>query len=583
MQDASQAQPTPDRERFRALTERWKQHSKRGVSIALKIGAMVTSVFLLSAIATSVAVAWLNQNARISETRFRARSTAYDLSQLYLNAAKAHGSITLAGVRLVLDNWFLDDSATQDLAWAYILDTEQKVVAGYVRANLIDGLNDSSSDEEIRKIFLGGTLKHDDFLSVQSELTKGEQRLGRISIGYSLAHIRRDFREQLWIAVFVGFLAAFLLALLMSIFLRGLVLTPLRQLAFAMEDVRRGRFDSRAPVVRQDEIGALTETFNYMMHGLEEREQLEDAFQRYASRQLLEKIMSSGHQLLLSGETRRVTVLFSDIRGFTSMSERLLPEQVVGGLNEYFTEMVEVVFRHDGFINKFLGDAMMAVWGAPFEHDQPELRAVRAGVEMLEALRQLNIRRAERGESQLEIGIGINTGFAVAGNIGHVERMEYTVIGDAVNIAQRIEGQTKKLGHPLLVAEETFAVVADIVVAEELPTLMVKGKEMPLKLFGVSALKTSSPPLPQAAFVDVEVVTTAVTVVQPASTSPIRSAVDSSTSSANEQSDADAEIGSEFQSTLETVQDVSADIDVTTMLLSPLPLSEPKPDDPDVK
>ncbi len=486
-------------ESFESLTGRWRATRKRSVSIRTLVTAVVVAIFFVSAAALTFYVAWLNQSSRTDEAYLRARATAAILAQLYADAAQTHGYgfQDLGGIKVILENWFSAGSADKDLAWAFVRDDQGKVVVGQLRAHLVKPPSLDASDAELRAWFFAedthpdqGFIKH--VVNLERDQDGQRARYAEIKIGYSLARIRADFFRQLLISALLGLVGVVLLSLALLWFLRRLVLNPLKDLAESMDEVRRGHLDARAPVRRNDEIGALADTFNYMVVGLAEREQLADAFQRYVSKQILDKIMETGEQLQLRGETRKVTVLFSDIRGFTSMSEKLLPEQVVSGLNEYFTDMVDVVFRHDGFINKFVGDAMMAVWGAPFDQDHQELRAVRTAVEMIDALVDLNRRRGERGEQPLAIGVGIGTGFAVSGNLGHVERMEYTVIGDAVNVAQRIESQTKKVGHTVLVSEATYHAVAEHVVAEELPTMVVKGKQEPLKLFAIKALREES-------------------------------------------------------------------------------------------
>lgn len=199
-------------------------------------------------------------------------------------------------------------------------------------------------------------------------------------------------------------------------------------------------------------------------------------------------------EINLQGENRTATVLFSDIRSFTSISERLTPPQVVAMLNEYFSAMVEVVIRYDGVVNKFIGDALMAIYNVPVPQSRPELRAVCTALDMIASLGRLNAAREARGDPALEVGIGINTGPVVAGNIGHRQRLEYTVIGDAVNLAQRIESQTKLSGHPVLISASTYRAVADAVEAEALEPVQVKGKAQPIALYAVRSLRAEARP-----------------------------------------------------------------------------------------
>ena len=152
-----------------------------------------------------------------------------------------------------------------------------------------------------------------------------------------------------------------------------------------------------------------------------------------------------------------MTILFTDIRSFTTISETMDPQNLVGLLNEYFTEMVAIVMDEDGVVDKYIGDAIMAVFGAPVPKPDDAVNAVRAAVRMRRALRDLNERLVSRGLSPLRTGIGIHTGEVVAGNIGSERRMEYTVIGDAVNLASRLESSTKELGVNVLISEDTYA------------------------------------------------------------------------------------------------------------------------------
>lgn len=196
---------------------------------------------------------------------------------------------------------------------------------------------------------------------------------------------------------------------------------------------------------------------------------------RYFSPNVVQRLLESAENA--EPESRTITVLFSDIRDFTSISEQLTPSQVVNMLNEYHTVMVEAVFRHGGTLDKFIGDGLMAYFGAPFSDEQHASNAVLCAKQMLAELKNLNDTRAEKGEQALQIGIGINSGDAVIGNIGSANiRLDYTAIGDTVNLASRLETLTKTMGCEILVSETTRKAVGDAEQFKQLESASVKGK-----------------------------------------------------------------------------------------------------------
>jgi adenylate cyclase len=205
-----------------------------------------------------------------------------------------------------------------------------------------------------------------------------------------------------------------------------------------------------------------------------ERRRFRDSFARYLSRDVMAKVLADAPTL--RGERREVSILFSDLRGFTTLSEQMQPERIAAHLNEYFDAMTNAIFAHRGMINDFVGDAVMAVFGAPVADPEHAANAVQSAVDMSRALDALNERWEKAGLPSLRMGIGIHTGFVFAGNVGGRDRIKYTVIGDPVNVASRVEGLNKDLGTTILITEETLAALGDRVRVRDCGPMAVKGR-----------------------------------------------------------------------------------------------------------
>lgn len=218
-----------------------------------------------------------------------------------------------------------------------------------------------------------------------------------------------------------------------------------------------------------------------------ETEFIKDSFSKYVTRQVVEKILSDKGQIKLHGERQHVTVLFADIRGFTKLAERMEPEDVVNLLNRHFDRVVDIIFKYAGTLDKYIGDNVMAVFGAPIKSDNDEEKAVMAAVEMQSEIEKFNRSNKSEAHAIISVGIGINTGEAVVGNIGSEKRMDYTVIGDTVNVADRI--QSSALGGEILISASTYKKIKGIFMCHELPPLAAKGRQNPISVFKVIGIK----------------------------------------------------------------------------------------------
>jgi adenylate cyclase len=261
---------------------------------------------------------------------------------------------------------------------------------------------------------------------------------------------------------------------------------PVGHLRDRMNDVGAGQLDVQARIDGLDTFGELSSSFNHMVDGLKQRELLKETFGRYVTQQVADEILAG--RVRLGGERRTATVLFSDIRGFTTLSEQLTPEEVVAFLNEFLEMMVDCVLEHGGVLDKFIGDAVLAVFGVPVSRGSVEAdarAAVACARAMGERLAVLNEARVAAGKAPIRIGIGVHTGELVAGNIGSPRRMQYTVIGDTVNVGSRLESLTKDHHRRTLLSGATAGLVGDSVPLVALGTATVRGRQEPLALFGL--------------------------------------------------------------------------------------------------
>ena len=261
------------------------------------------------------------------------------------------------------------------------------------------------------------TRGSDTIYDIAVSIISREGKLGEAHIGLSqtvVDEVIRDVRQKiLYLAVGALFLGG-----LGALGLSSVLVKPIKLLAKGVKSIGDGNFHQRIDIKRRDEIGELTTAFNDMAKGLEEREFIKDTFKKFVHTDIVDDLLKNPEKIKVGGERKKVTVLFTDIRGFTTISEKISPEEVVAMLNEYFTNNLKVVNSFGGVLDKFIGDAMMIIFGVPFEAKDDTLRAVKTGIFMRKAIRDLNIQRMRLGKFPIQMGIGINTGYVIAGNVG---------------------------------------------------------------------------------------------------------------------------------------------------------------------
>ncbi|MEM7712598.1 MAG: GAF domain-containing protein [Cyanobacteria bacterium P01_A01_bin.68] len=229
-----------------------------------------------------------------------------------------------------------------------------------------------------------------------------------------------------------------------------------------------------------------------VLEDISQEKRLKTTMYRYLNPHVAEQVMALGEDGLMVGERKEVTILFSDIRGYTTLTENLGAAEVVSLLNQYFETMVEAVFNYEGTLDKFIGDALMAVFGAPLPLTENHAwRAVQAALDMRHRLKEFNERRIVQEQPQIKIGIGVSSGEVVSGNIGSRKRMDYTVIGDGVNLSSRLEGTTKEYGCDIILSEFTYQLCSERVVVRELDKIRVKGKHQAVKIYELIGDRTT--------------------------------------------------------------------------------------------
>ena len=345
------------------------------------------------------------------------------------------------------------------------------------------GFKEILSDKQKRIIsyMSGGKLAYD-----ISTPVGGVEKLGYVHIGIDSSIIdkvvgatRNKIQLMTIIGLIIGAIGAFIISTMQ--------VRPILMLVSGVKAIGEGKLDQKIEIKRKDEIGDLTDAFNDMAKGLQEKEFIRQTFQKLVHKDVVNELLSNPDMVKVGGERKKATIIFTDIRGFTPLSESLKPEDLIGLVNGYFKQLLPIIDRNGGVLDKFIGDAMMIVFGAPIEKDDDAMRAVRTGLEMQQKLNEMKKEKEKEGRKTIVMGIGINTGYVVAGNVGSQDRMEYTVLGDVVNVASRIEGQSRT--GEVMISEETYNEVRDFVkVSGEVEQVSLKGKSKPMNIYTVEKI-----------------------------------------------------------------------------------------------
>jgi adenylate cyclase len=309
------------------------------------------------------------------------------------------------------------------------------------------------------------------------------KKLGEAHVGVSIDFIEKDVRHERSgiIAITV---AVIVFGIAIAVFFGFRFSRPIARLVCATREIGKGNYQHRIELARRDELGNLAAAFNQMNQELWMKSLMQESFGKYVGAHILNIIMENPEKSWLKGRRQEATILFCDIRGFTSYSESKEPEAIVDQLNEYFEIASSAILRHAGYVDKFMGDAVLGVFGVPVQRQGHVMGAVRAAFDMQQAFRQ----RLTNGNSMLGcVGIGIDSGVVVSGNIGSAVKMEYTVIGDSVNLASRL-CEIAGAGE-IIVSKTIYEKVCRLVETEVLPPQLMKGRSEPVETYKIVKLR----------------------------------------------------------------------------------------------
>lgn len=450
----------------------------------LPLGGKIVGLVSLLILATVLALTFLS----IQRERENFRKELLEQAYMLLDAT----SLTIRDqlYRLQIDE--ISDvagvvSKSPDVTEFVVYDTRGRVLADASGTRSI--YSQTGDPLGVRLLELGRNESYTEWqehqLLVGRAVILGNEAIGAVMTGLSTQPLDQKIRTLTIQGILLG-LVTMIIGWALTLLLSRQITAPLMELADLAGKMAAGNFSIRVAQTSKDEIGRLAGAFNEMATGLQEREWLKDMFGRFVSQEVAQGIREG--KIILEGENRTVSVLFCDIRGFTDFSERHTPNEVVKLLNEFLPLVVQAAQKYGGMVNKFGGDSTLIIYGAPYEVQNDALKAVLTALEIRIAVSSMNDRLAEKGEN-LRVGVGINTGVALAGAVGPMERQEYTVIGNTVNLAARIDGLNKQFPqHDILISAWTYDALGEYRSQFEmvsLGALPIRGRGEPIEIWAV--------------------------------------------------------------------------------------------------
>ncbi len=464
---------------IKELVKEKRGRSAEGLPLRIPIWLQLFAVTIVIVITTVLLLSFVN----LSQQKERLYRQTVKIGKVSLNYFVSNASIPLLDDDILRLNTLIKEAtAVEGLLYAIIVSHNQ-IIKAHTDINKINMVFEKFDNvEDIRKeddvTYFNHFLESGEHvLNLSQPIVFKNKELGEVHVGVSIDFIEKLIhKERLSIIVITVFIILFGIGIAVWLGLR--FSRPIQNLVLATQEIGSGNYQHKIILARNDELGNLATAFNRMGDELWKNSLMQQSFGKYIGSEVLDMIMANPESDWLKGHKNEATIVFTDIRGFTSYSEGKKPEEIVEALNEYFEIATQVILDHGGYVDKFIGDAVLGVFGVPVYHKEHTERAVRASIDMQKEFQK------ERGKGNnllQSVGISIDSGVVVSGNIGSQVKMEYTVIGDSVNVASRLNG----LAGPgeIIISKSVYENLGDMISVETLSPQYIKGKTEPIKTF----------------------------------------------------------------------------------------------------
>ncbi|MCP4106432.1 MAG: HAMP domain-containing protein [Desulfobacteraceae bacterium] len=457
-----------------------KRKTRARIPIWIQLAIAMTVIIILTVFPLSFVI--------LREQKEELYEQTVKIGMISLNYFTNNARISLIEDNISRLNSLIKEAVTvKGLRFAIITD-KHKIIKAHTDINKIGLTLDThhypkdvnSKDKNNVSYFTYMSPSGEYLLNLSRSVTFQDRELGKAYVGVSIDFINQLTRKK---ALFVIILTSVIIffGILISVFLGRRLSRPVEKLVLATREIARGNYLYKVNLLpRNDEFSDLGKAFNKMGRELWSKLLMEKSFGKYVGSEVLQMIMANPESTWLKGTRKQATIILTDIRGFTAYSEANEPEEVVDKINEYFDIATSVIHEHGGYVDKFIGDAVLAIFGVPIPQEDHIESAVKAAIDM-----QIKLKAASRDGNNLlaAVGIGINSGVVVAGNIGSHERMEYTVIGDSVNLASRLNGFAES--GEVIVSKNIYEHLGSKIEAKAIPPQQIKGKSGTFELFRV--------------------------------------------------------------------------------------------------